>query len=87
MSATFGRGQSVASAAEIAAACAHVSGVTQAEVEAAAGDMGAKRAVITAVDTAKAEGMIGAPYMIVDGEPFWGADRLDAVERKLGQTS
>ena len=87
MSATFGRGQNVASAAEIMAACVDVPGVTLAEIEAAAGDMNAKRAVITAVDTAQAEGMIGAPYMIVDGEPFWGADRLDAVERKLGRTS
>jgi len=27
--------------------------------------------------------VFGSPYFIVDGEPFWGADRLDHVERWL----
>jgi 2-hydroxychromene-2-carboxylate isomerase len=79
-SAIFGRGASVATAAEIAAI---YPGVTAADVEAAGKDMGAKRAVITSVETAKAAGVNGAPYMIVDDEPFWGADRLDFLERKL----
>jgi 2-hydroxychromene-2-carboxylate isomerase len=26
-------------------------------------------------------GVFGAPFMFVDGEPFWGSDRLDQVER------
>ncbi|MEK9969305.1 MAG: 2-hydroxychromene-2-carboxylate isomerase [Ferrovibrio sp.] len=30
-----------------------------------------------------AAGAFGAPFFIVDGEPFWGQDRLDFVERKL----
>jgi 2-hydroxychromene-2-carboxylate isomerase len=83
MSAIFGQGLSVATAPEIAAACANIPEVTEAEIAAAGADMAAKRAVVSAVDTAISEGMIGAPYMIVDGEPFWGADRLDFVERKL----
>jgi len=32
-----------------------------------------------------AAGAFGAPFYIVDGEPFWGQDRLDFVERKLAQ--
>lgn len=28
-------------------------------------------------------GVFGSPYMFVDGEPFWGADRLDMVDRWL----
>lgn len=28
-------------------------------------------------------GVFGSPFIIVDGEPFWGADRLDQVERWL----
>jgi 2-hydroxychromene-2-carboxylate isomerase len=28
-------------------------------------------------------GMFGAPYIVVDGEPFWGVDRLPQVERWL----
>lgn len=82
-SAVFGRGESVATAAEVAAACAGLLGVTPAEVEAAGNDMAAKRAVITAVEEAKAAGMNGAPYILLDGEPFWGADRLDHLERRL----
>ena len=25
-------------------------------------------------------GVFGSPFVIVDGEPFWGADRLDQVD-------
>jgi 2-hydroxychromene-2-carboxylate isomerase len=28
-------------------------------------------------------GVFGSPYFIVDGEPFWGNDRLDQIERWL----
>ena len=30
-----------------------------------------------------AAGVFGSPFVIVDGEPFWGMDRLDQVERWL----
>jgi 2-hydroxychromene-2-carboxylate isomerase len=29
--------------------------------------------------------MFGAPYVIVDGEPFWGNDRKAQIERWLSQ--
>lgn len=32
---------------------------------------------------AMASGVCGSPFFVVDGEPFWGADRLDHVERWL----
>lgn len=34
-------------------------------------------------DGAIARGMFGAPYIMVDGEPFWGADRLPQIEKWL----
>ncbi|MBI4990087.1 MAG: 2-hydroxychromene-2-carboxylate isomerase [Rhodocyclales bacterium] len=34
-------------------------------------------------ETAIARGMCGAPYFVVDGEPFWGADRLPQIEKWL----
>ena len=34
-------------------------------------------------DTALAKGMCGAPYFVVDNEPFWGADRLPQIEQWL----
>ncbi|MEA3154228.1 MAG: hypothetical protein QOK44_1817, partial [Betaproteobacteria bacterium] len=35
------------------------------------------------VDAAIGLGVFGSPYIIIDGEPFWGADRLDQVEKWL----
>ena len=35
------------------------------------------------VEEAIGRGVFGSPYIIVDGEPFWGADRLDQVEKWL----
>lgn len=35
------------------------------------------------VDAALAKGVFGSPYLVVDGEPFWGVDRFDQVERWL----
>jgi 2-hydroxychromene-2-carboxylate isomerase len=29
--------------------------------------------------------IFGAPYVIIDGEPFWGADRLPQIERWLAR--
>ncbi len=37
----------------------------------------------TETDSAIARGVFGSPYIVIDGEPFWGADRLDQVERWL----
>ena len=31
--------------------------------------------------------VFGAPWYVIDGESFWGQDRLDFVERKLAQLS
>lgn len=33
------------------------------------------------VDAAIAAGVFGSPYFIVDGEPFWGVDRMPMLER------
>ena len=35
------------------------------------------------VDAAVAKGVFGSPYIVVDGEPFWGMDRFDQLERWL----
>ncbi|MES3023826.1 MAG: 2-hydroxychromene-2-carboxylate isomerase [Pseudomonadota bacterium] len=36
-------------------------------------------------EAAMAANVFGAPWYVVDGEPFWGQDRLDFVERALAQ--
>ena len=35
------------------------------------------------VEAALAKGVFGSPYIIVDGEPFWGVDRFEQIERWL----
>jgi 2-hydroxychromene-2-carboxylate isomerase len=35
------------------------------------------------VEAAIAKGVFGSPYIVVDGEPFWGIDRFDQLERWL----
>ena len=42
-----------------------------------------KDALKREVESAIAAGVFGSPFVIVDGEPFWGLDRFDQVERWL----
>jgi 2-hydroxychromene-2-carboxylate isomerase len=42
-----------------------------------------KEALTAAVDASIARGVFGAPYFWIDGEPFWGSDRLPQIERWL----
>ena len=35
------------------------------------------------VEAALAKGVFGSPYLVIDGEPFWGVDRFDQIERWL----
>ncbi len=44
-----------------------------------------KAALKAANDAAIALGVFGAPYFIIDGEPFWGNDRRPQIERWLEQ--
>jgi len=41
----------------------------------------------TACDDAIAQGVFGAPFFVIDGEPFWGNDRRDQIERWLSAGS
>ena len=54
-------------------------------IDAAAVNEGMNRPAIkdqlrTGVEQAQARGVFGAPFMMVDGEPFWGFDRFDQME-------
>lgn len=50
---------------------------------AAAADRVWKDALRARTDEALAKGVFGAPFVIVDGEGFWGCDRLPMVEQWL----
>ena len=67
---------------EMLAACAKI-GINADELRAGIGDPAVKDRTRIEVEKALGKGVFGSPYMIVDGEPFWGSDRLDQVERWL----
>ena len=71
------------SSPEVAADVAVSLAIDKAEISAALNEAQVKDRVRREVDDAIARGVFGSPYVIVDGEPFWGADRLDQVERWL----
>ena len=67
--------------AQVAAKC----GVKAEDLAAALNDQTVKDRTKKEVDAAVAKGVFGSPYVVVDGEPFWGMDRLDQVERWLAK--
>jgi 2-hydroxychromene-2-carboxylate isomerase len=69
--------------AEVTIAVAAQLGIDSRELNAALNDAGVKERTKNEVDAAIARGVFGSPFMMVDGEPFWGADRLDHLERWL----
>ncbi len=80
--AAFGEGRDVR-AVEAVAAIGKPLGIDPAALKAACDDPGIKDKLRLAVEAAMARGVFGSPYIIVDGEPFWGHDRLAQVDRWL----
>ena len=70
---------------EIAAQVAGEAGLDAAAARAAVDDPAIKDALKGEVEAAIAAGVFGSPFMIIDGEPFWGCDRFDQMERWLAQ--
>jgi 2-hydroxychromene-2-carboxylate isomerase len=46
-------------------------------------DPAVKERLKTEIDAATERGVFGSPYIVVDGEPFWGADRLEQIGQWL----
>lgn len=66
-------------------ALAEASGIDAQQAEAAFGDARWKARLKAVNEQAIAAGVFGAPYFVVDGEPFWGNDRKAQIERWLAQ--
>jgi 2-hydroxychromene-2-carboxylate isomerase len=58
-------------------------GIDREELAAAIESAAVKERLRHEVDAAIARGVFGSPYIVIDGEPFWGSDRLDQVEKWL----
>jgi 2-hydroxychromene-2-carboxylate isomerase len=68
---------------ERAIAVAASAGVDANEARTAIAEPAVKDALRREVEQAIARGVFGSPYVIVDGEPFWGLDRFEQIERWL----
>ena len=78
----FGHGVDISSAETVADIAVKL-GEDRTSVLAAMADPVNKERVKNEVEAALAKGVFGSPYIVVDGEPFWGSDRLDQVEAWL----
>jgi 2-hydroxychromene-2-carboxylate isomerase len=58
-------------------------GLNADELRAGIGDPATKDRTKAEVDKAIAVGAFGSPYIVIDGEPFWGSDRLEQIEKWL----
>ena len=73
------------SSADVTLEVATLCGIDKAALTAALNDNAVKERTKNAVDAAIARGVFGSPYIVIDGEPFWGSDRLDQVEAWLAK--
>ena len=71
------------SSPEIAADVAASVGLNRQRTLDAIADPVMKEKLKVETEAAIASGVFGSPYIIVDGEPFWGFDRLEHVDRWL----
>lgn len=78
----FGQGRDIR-AKETVAAIAAPLGVDESELLAAVGDDAVKQRLKDETQAAVDRGVFGSPYFIVDGEPFWGVDRVWLVAEWL----
>lgn len=74
----FADGKSIREPGEVVAVAGEL-GHDPAAVNAALQDPDVKAQLKREMDAALAKGVFGSPYFIVDGEPFWGYDRLKDV--------
>lgn len=80
--AAFGEGRDIAKTETVMEVAAGL-GVDAAALTAALSDPAVKERLKTEVAAAIERGVFGSPYIFVDGEPFWGHDKLDDIDRWL----
>lgn len=78
----YGDGQEVARPEVVADVAASI-GLERAAVLAGLGAPEIKVHFTAITEAAVAKGVFGSPFFIVDGEPFWGADRMPMLEQWL----
>ena len=71
------------SSPDVTADVAATLGLERNDVLAALNDAAVKDRLKNEVEAAIKLGVFGSPYIVIDGEPFWGVDRFDQIERWL----
>ena len=79
----FGDGRDLSDAAAVAEIGAPL-GIDPEALIAACRNQAVKDLLRDETDGAVARGVFGSPFFFVDGEPFWGHDRIDQVEKWMG---
>jgi 2-hydroxychromene-2-carboxylate isomerase len=69
--------------AAVVAQIASELGVDSAALSEAIAGAEIKERLKSGIEQAMARGVFGSPFIIVDGEPFWGFDRFDQIEALL----
>ena len=80
----WGEGRDISLPEQVADVAAAL-GVERAALLAAVADPAIKQRLKEATAAAIERGVFGSPFVIVEGEGFWGADRLNQVEAWLAQ--
>lgn len=80
--ASFGEGRDMSGAGAVIEVAGGL-GVDPEALGAALQDQAVKDRLRVEVETAIEKGVFGSPFSFVDGEPFWGHDRLDTIDRWL----
>jgi 2-hydroxychromene-2-carboxylate isomerase len=78
----FAAGEEISSAGAVIAVATGI-GVDAEALQAALNDPDVKARLKAEVNAAIERGVFGSPYIFVDGEPFWGHDKLDEIDRWL----
>ncbi len=78
----WGEGRDMSAPEQVAEVGAGL-GLDPGELVAATQDPAIKARLKEETDRSLERGVFGSPFVLVDGEPFWGVDRLDQVERWL----
>ena len=80
----FGQGETVSAPEQVAAVAAGL-GVDSAELLVALGTQAVKDRLRAETEAAIGRGVFGSPHFIVDGEPFFGNDRLEQMDQWLAR--
>ncbi|UCH73400.1 MAG: 2-hydroxychromene-2-carboxylate isomerase [Rhodospirillales bacterium] len=78
----FGAGEDISGAEAVIAVAAEF-GVDAEALRAALDDPTVKARLKAEVDAAIARGVFGSPFIVIDGEPFWGHDKLAEIDAWL----